>query len=352
MTKESQQKKIDFFQFIKMSASAVSAKWKIFSLLVCLTVAPVSVYLFVKPTEYKSEISFIIEEGKGALGGLAGLAGQFGFDIGSLSGATGVLSEDNISTFLTSKLLIRETLLETYQLNISIADKYAEVYGLKKKWKKSARVGKDILFYELNANSYERLKDSLLISIIEKIIKTDQLLVEKPEKKSSFLSLKVQMRDEKLSKLFAEKLVKNATERYIETKIKRQSTNVQKLQKISDSILNELNSITSVAASNQEQIIDLNPGMRKKTVNYEISARNKSVLLAVHGEVIKNLEIAKMSLTQETPTIQIVDSPIYPLETDKKNKIFLLIKFFVFALVFFSALIIALRRDLIRLVLK
>jgi uncharacterized protein involved in exopolysaccharide biosynthesis len=32
---------------------------------------------------------------------------------------------------------------------------------------------------------------------------------------------------------------------------------------------------------------------------------------------MKNLEVSKMTLAQETPTIQIVDSPVFPLENDK-----------------------------------
>ena len=35
---------------------------------------------------------------------------------------------------------------------------------------------------------------------------------------------------------------------------------------------------------------------------------------AVYAEVIKNLELAKIQLQKETPFIQIIESPKYPLE--------------------------------------
>jgi uncharacterized protein involved in exopolysaccharide biosynthesis len=34
----------------------------------------------------------------------------------------------------------------------------------------------------------------------------------------------------------------------------------------------------------------------------------------VQRQLMKNLEATKASLIQETPTVQIVDSPVYPLE--------------------------------------
>ena len=49
----------------------------------------------------------------------------------------------------------------------------------------------------------------------------------------------------------------------------------------------------------------------------EISNRDKVILSTIYSEVVKNLEISKTALIQETPTVQLVDQPELPL---KKNK--------------------------------
>ncbi|MDD3196201.1 MAG: hypothetical protein PHU68_10455 [Paludibacter sp.] len=42
---------------------------------------------------------------------------------------------------------------------------------------------------------------------------------------------------------------------------------------------------------------------------------------AVYGEVLKNLETLKLDLARETPLVQIIDTPRYPLKKDKLGKI-------------------------------
>ena len=44
---------------------------------------------------------------------------------------------------------------------------------------------------------------------------------------------------------------------------------------------------------------------------------NKSIL----SELVKNLEMSKISLRKETPLIQVVDRPIFPLEKDRFGKV-------------------------------
>jgi len=48
-----------------------------------------------------------------------------------------------------------------------------------------------------------------------------------------------------------------------------------------------------------------------------INSRNENLSNTVYGEVLRNLELSKASLLQETPTIQVVDQPDYPLKDNK-----------------------------------
>ncbi len=49
------------------------------------------------------------------------------------------------------------------------------------------------------------------------------------------------------------------------------------------------------------------------------------MLATIYAEVVKNLEIQKASLTQETPVIQVVDEIQTPLKKNKKSKLQFLI---------------------------
>ncbi len=277
-------------------------------------------YAFIKPLTYTAKLSFVVEEGKSGSSGLASLAGQFGFDLAGLSGSSsGLLSGENLLLFLKSTSLSKETLLSPYDSskNYSLADKYADEYGLRKKWASDKSVGKEIFFPVSITQPYTRIQDSLIQVIVNRILKKE-LLVERPEKKATFIAVSTTMQDELLSKYYCERLVIKAIERYVQSKIKRQQINVNKLQSRADSIGNVVNSKTYKNATDQEKILDINPASRTATVNAETSTRDKMMLVTIYGEVVKNLEIAKVQLSQETPTIQMVDNVDLPLIKSKK----------------------------------
>jgi hypothetical protein len=290
--------------------------WKII-LFSVLGVLLGGIYAYNKTIKYTAELSFVVEEGK-VSGGLSSLVGQFGLDISAASGAT-LFSGDNILMFLKSSSLTRETLLTPYKegSSFSLADKYAEATGLKDKWKASSNIGKEV-FFNTNTKSFSRLQDSLLNIITGLILKKD-LVVDRPEKKSTFIVVKASLQDEILSKLFCERLVQNATERYVLSKTNRQKNNVDRLARRADSIERVLNGRTYTTAVAQEKILDVNPASKTVSVNAEVNSRDKLMLTQIYGEVIKNLEISKVQLSQETPTIQIVDTPYLPLPKTKKQ---------------------------------
>jgi hypothetical protein len=301
-------------------------------------------YALYAPISYTAKLSFVVEEGRSGTGGLASLVGQFGLDISGAT-STGLISGDNLLLFLKSKSLTKEVLLSTYDSasNFSLADKYSEVYELRKKWAKSKKVGYDVFFPPNNKLVFSRLQDSLLHIIIEQIIK-DKLTVERPEKKATFIVVQTDFYDEKLSALFCERLVKRAINTYIKSKTNRQQINVDRLQRRADSFVVVLNKQTYSSASNQEKILDVNPAEKTAMVTSEVSVRDKMMLTTIYGEVVKNLEVAKVQLSQETPTIQQVDNPEYPLIDNRKSKTLYSAIFSFIGLIFISIFFILKKR--------
>ncbi len=184
--------------------------------------------------------------------------------------------------------------------------------GWKQKWLNKTKVGR-LISFPIGSSKLGRTEDSLLQKIIGEIIKSNMQIV-KPDKKLSFFELSITTRDERFSYLFSQRLLKATTDFYIDTKTKRLSTNVKRLQAKADSLAFSLNRKTYSAADRSKDLLDANPAYTNPEASAEISTRDKYMQATIYAEIVKNLEISKTALIQETPTIQIVDDPEIPLK--------------------------------------
>ena len=286
--------------------------------IVCLAAALFGVLIaWYWPVSYTSRLSFVVEDNKAGGGSMmSALAGQFGFDLGSLGATSGVLAGDNVQALLKSHKMIKQTLLTPYSGNSSLADRYAESNHLKEKWAKYVGEGKTIQF-PVNNKNYTRLQDSLMQVMVKQIIEND-LSVSKPDKKLSFFEASTTMKDEKLSLLFCTRLIQQATDFYIRTKTERLRTNVNHLQARVDSLTRLLNRKTYSTLAANNILLDANPAYPTANAGVEVQERDKMVLSTIYSEVVKNLEMSRTMLIQETPTFQVVDEPEFPL---KKNRL-------------------------------
>ncbi len=281
------------------------------------------IYTRLKSPTYTASLTFVVEETKAGGGSvLSALSGSLGIDIGSISGGGSLLAGDNVLQLIKSHSLIKKTLLTPYPDSgtYSLADKYADTYDLKSKWAENKKIGKQINF-TANKTDFTRLEDSLLQTIVTRIDEKE-LEIAKPDKKLDIFNIEATMRDETLSQLFSERILNTTTDFYIETKTRRLRANVDRLQKRADSINTLLNRKTQSATESETLLLDANPIYSSPAVKAEISGREKMTIGAIYGEIVRNLEISKTALIQETPTVQIVDYPELPL---KKNKLSLLL---------------------------
>ena len=315
----------------------ISANFKIVLMVVCVGAALGLAYSIFKPVRYNAEITFSVEDSKSIGGGLlSSLGGSIGMDIGSLTGSgNGVLSGDNVLSLLKSKSMMAECLKSPYPLtnntivtttnnivskdsnkqaavsNYTIADRYADVYGLREKWAGNEKIGRVIYFGQPDQNL--RLQDSLLKLIIKRI-EEKELSVVKPDKKLSFFNIAINTKDELMSLLITQRIIKIATDFYVDAKVGRLKNNINRLEKRTDSISNLLNQQTYSATEDARLLLNVNPADINAPVYSEISQRDKMVLTTIYAELMKNLEVSKAALIQETPTVQIVDQTGFPLE--------------------------------------
>ena len=273
-------------------------------------------YAWMKNTTYTARLTFVVEDAKSSGGSLiSALAGQFGLDVGGMTGGNGVLAGDNVLELLKSRSLLKKTLLTSAdegKMKMTLADRYVSVYGLQEKWN-DVTGGKKIVF---SPGTEDRLTDSLLQSIIKRLLEKE-LRIAKTDKKLGFFELEATTRDEYLSQQICERLLRVTTDFYVDTKTSRLKANIDRLQRRADSLGIVLDNKTYATAEATQRLLDANPAYASPQVDAEISTRNKYLQSTVFAEIVKNLEISKTALIQETPTVQVVDRPEMPL---KKNE--------------------------------
>ncbi len=275
------------------------------------------VYIWLKPPKYTAEMTFVAENEKGSgLGGYASIAAQFGLDIGGGSGSA--FAEENLVELLKSRKLVDNTLLSPYG-NTLFIDQYVINHGLYKLWADDPKIGK-ISFSKKTELGYNRLQDSLFNSIANGIILND-LAVDKVDKKLDFIFIKLTDLNMLFAKDFVEKLAANAITFYTSYKTKKNTANVAILQRQTDSVKAMLfGSINDVASINDLNINPIKQALRTSSQKRQIDLQVNSVL---YTELLKNLEIAKLTLRKETPLIQIIDTPKLPLRNEKKGRLFM-----------------------------
>ena len=178
-------------------------------------------------------------------------------------------------------------------------------------------MGLDIKFDTSN-KKFSRIQDSLLNTLIERVINKD-LSIYKPDRRLSLFELNITMRDELLASKFCQRLLSTISEFYINTKTKRLRGNISRLQFLADSLQKNSNSSIKNSAQSSLSLTDISPQYIQENIQNTIDSREEILSTTIYTEVIKNLEITKLSLLQETPTIQLIDNPDTPLE-DNKNE--------------------------------
>ena len=280
-------------------------------------------YVWLKKPVYKAQLSFALQDEKagGGLSSAMGLASQFGIDLGG-GGAGGEFSGDNLLELMKSRSMVEKALLTADTINgkrETLAEFYINFNKLREGWKGKPEL-ENIHFLPGADRSKFTLKQDSILGVFHKALITNNLTVDKVDKKLSIISLSVSSTNELFSKYFAEVLAKVVSDFYVQTKTEKAVKNVAILQRQTDSVRRALNAaISGVALS-----VDVNPNPNPLLQTLRVPSQKKTVDVtansAILSELVKNLEMAKMSLLQETPLIQVIDRPILPLEKNKLSR--------------------------------
>lgn len=279
-------------------------------------------YAYLKDPLYKAELSFALDDSRGSsLGAAAGLASQLGFDMGG--GNDGIFSGDNLVELMKSRSMVEKTLLTTVNIkgkNETLAELYISYNKLRLKWDNIPALKNIHYLPNADRTKFSLQQDSILGVFYNGITKAN-LTVDKVDKKLSIITVTVNSENELFSKYFAEVLAKTVSDFYVETRTKKSVQNVQILEHQTDSVRRQLNAAINGTAASIDAVPNANPNqtiLRTPSQRHQFDVQTNQAILV---QLVQNLEISKVALRKETPLIQIIDSPILPLEKTKVSRL-------------------------------
>jgi hypothetical protein len=303
--------------------SYLLSQWKIIVLAGIIGAGLGLAYSFIKKPVYTASLSFALEDekgGSGSLGSALGLASSLGLDLGGGGGS--VFTGSNLTELFKSRAMVEKTLFSPIVQNgvtISLAEMYIQNEGWREEWSDKSQL-KNIQFLpNIKRKYFTRVHDSILGEIYKNLSETG-LEVGQKDKKIAIITIDLNSTNELFSKYFTEALVKGVSDFYVMTKSKKARLNMDILERQTDSIRRELNmAITGVAVAN-DNTFGLNPALnvrRAPSARRQVDVQANTAILT---ELVKQSELAKVTLRKDTPLIQIIDKPILPLKKEEVGK--------------------------------
>ena len=303
-------------------------------------------YAYIKQPTYTGELTFVLSDGN-APSGFSSLVSQFGFDF-STGGGNDVFSQDNVMYLMTSrKMLSRALFKKLPDSSETLISLYIRSENLDKDWKKDAYLARAYPFPSTYA-ALTPLQDSLFKELYT-TISTKIFNVQQPDKKVSLFRVTTTYKNEVFACYLTRYLVDESSSFYIETKTSIARQNLNMLQHEADSLQARLNGNILNSATAIDRTFNLNPALQVQRVPIQKSQVDAAVTQAAYTEVVKNLEIAKITLEKAFPIYQLLDEPSLPLKQEKPGRLMSGILFGGLAalviILFFSAKYFILRQD-------
>lgn len=295
-----------FFKFLFI------LKNNIFYSSVCILFFTIS-YNYLIPPIYFAQTSFVLDnDSSDGMGELSSIASLAGINPSSLIDASSLFQIDNIQDLYRSDAMLKKTLLSQGIFNKKenlLINRLGEIEKKINQWNlNSITFGSN-----LNLN---RSQDSIIKLAIKKI-REKNLIVSKPNRKTTILNISFNHKNEEFAKIFNEKLVSNVNDFYMKSKSFKTGINLSILQKESDSVRLVLNNSIQILAALDEALPNSNPLLKTLRTPYQKAVVDVQANTAIFQELVKQLELAKVSHRNSMPLIQVIDSPTYPLENSK-----------------------------------
>lgn len=261
--------------------------------------------LILKPAKYKATMMIAVEEGETS--GWQNLLAQFGLDVGGLNPG-GIFEGESLVQLFSTRYMVERSLMDKAYLNgdsillVNYLYPYTE-------WGEDSEFA-NVVFPDHRAD-FTPLHDSLLLEI-KGHVTSGILDVYKPDKKLSLINVNVIHQDKYFAKAFTEAIVANTLDYFLESITEKARGNLEVLRAQRDSAKAEMTKALVANASAYDNVV--NPLFQSGQIDQYESFVNLQVANALYVEISKNLTLAEIGLRKQTPLIQVVERPNFPLQ--------------------------------------
>jgi hypothetical protein len=326
---------------VKEYAKEIRRNWWV----LVLFILPISAYMlndaYNTKRSYKANLTFIVNDDKGASLGLSAALGG----LGDLAGGAGS-KLDKIIELSKSRRILQTALFRTGKID-GITDFYANHLirdqELHKKWEKDTTGLKGFFYKKGDVDSFSRVENKVLLALQEILVGKIPLFLGSFEKKSEIMKLALTTNNEELSIDLLRSIYVDLSAYYIDKSISKERKTYNVFKSKADSLRN----IAISKDRNADQYEDNHRGSLFLEDRRESDRYKKDALLysTLYGETQKNLNLAGFALESKLPYIQDIDMPIAPIKPEIKSKKMALIIGFALG-GFLGAIVVILRKIL------
>jgi uncharacterized protein involved in exopolysaccharide biosynthesis len=296
----------------------IISKWKI--ILIMMVIGGISGFIWAsqKKLKYVATSTFLLQD--------PGAAQSSSYDLPSFIGfrspeGGNLFQGENLIQLYQTRFMIKKTLLSKIpdSNNEYLIERYLKINNLKQVWALTPNL-KNVNFfrhYDKKEKKKIRTQDSLMTNIINDI-RFNYLSVSMAGR-LNIMKVEVRSQDEEFAKLLNDQIVNTVNDFYIQTKTKKSLDNVRLLKHQTDSITQALNGSMYRTASSV--MVNSNPARETLRLPTQRGQVVSEINRAMLNELTRDLEVSKMALRKETPLIQMMDEPVFPLEKEKINAV-------------------------------
>ncbi|WP_234734306.1 hypothetical protein [Tellurirhabdus bombi] len=273
-------------------------------------------YFTKKKTIYTAVLTFNLgggSSGSSSFGELGALAGAFGLAGGAPD--ANIFTGDNFLVYSRSRPVIEKTLLKEVTVNGKknlLVNYYIEKGGIREdEWEDDDTL-RNIRFTKKPIAKFTLLENIAMGQIFERI--KGETTLYQPDRKSSFIELRVGMEQEFLAKVFAENLLTTIEEDYKVKQTKKTREMYDVLSHRADSLARLLNR----TESNLARYIDQNQQMvvAEGQIQQTRLSRNSTFLQSQYLGALQQVDNLRLSLIKEAPLFTVIEPVSLPLVKD------------------------------------
>lgn len=305
----------EFLSSTKLIIKGLLQHWK--ELLLCIIIGISLAFIYAKRhvPQYEAQLSFILSDDGGQISSVSGIFSQLGLPV-----STGRYNIDKLIQISKSRVIVQKALFDKLDLDGKtdfLANHLLDLYELRSKWENKTPDISGFSFVHNAFDDFSDVENFMLKKLFLLVVGSEDnagsgLLSADYGRDHYVMTFAVKTRSEKMSISLAKSLYKEVSRFYTDISKEKKLNTFLILESKRDSIRTSLSEVEYALAKLEDQSLG---EFTSQSAMKESEYRTKSLILrSALIESEKNVGLAEFSLESSTPLIQLIDSPIPPLQ--------------------------------------